>query len=208
MSKATFGQAFQALNLIHAKDPSSERLDALYGSGILSDLLDPAACLDRDSIRKALKLGAVTPEQLTLSVDYGRSLDQMIAAGNYDWKSDDITAEKFLVVVNGVEQFEARIFHFDSTMPSGVAVEAIKAAGFEPGKIEHLLSFGEKYPEEQRKYPIIALGSVAEVNGNRYVSYLCRFDARRSLDIRWWGFDWSGRYRFLAVRKLSSAPQA
>jgi hypothetical protein len=212
MSKATFGQAFQALNLIHAKDPSSERLDALYGSGILSDLLDPAACLDRDAIRIALKLGVAMTDPIVISVDYGRSLDQMIAAGNYDWKNDNITAKKFPVVGEGIVQYEAKLFHFDRTTQSQANVDAIKADDpanpWEPGKIEHLLSFGEKYPEEQRKYPIIALGSVAGVNGDRSVPYLYRYDARRSLYLYWWGSDWYGSCRFLAVRKLSSAPQA
>ena len=205
MSKATFGQALQALNLIHAKDPSLERLDALYGSGILSDLLDPTACLDRNAIRVALKLGVALPEQLTLSVDYSRSLEVMIAASHYDWKNDDITAKRFPVVGKGVEQFEAKVFHFDRTMSSEAVVDAIKVDGWEPSKIEHLLAFGEKYPEEQRKYPIIALGSVAEVRGFRSVPCLDRDDAERSLDLRWWDGGWDDSCRFLAVRKLPSA---
>jgi hypothetical protein len=205
MSKPTFGQALQALNLINAKEPSLERLDALYASGILSDLLDPAACLDdRNAIRAALKLGVALPESTTLSVDYSRSLEAMIAAGNYDWTNSDITAKRFLVAGSGIEQFEIKLFHFDRPMSSETAVETIKAAGWEPGQIEHLLAFGEKYPQEQRKYPIIALGSVVEVDGRHYVPYLYRDDARRSLRLNWWAYDWHGLCRFLAVRKLSS----
>ena len=109
------------------------------------------------------------------------------------------------VVGNGVEQFEAKIFHFDRNISSEKAVEAIKAADWESGKIEHLLSFGAKFPEEQRKYTIIALGSVAEVRGRRDVPYLSRDGAGRGLGLHWWGYDWLGRYRFLAVRKLPSA---
>jgi len=144
-------------------------------------------------------------EPIVLSVDYSQSLEQMIVAGNYDWKNDNITAKKFPVVGNGVEQFEAKIFHFDRNISSEKAVEAIKAADWESGKIEHLLSFGAKFPEEQRKYTIIALGSVAEVRGRRDVPYLSRDGAGRGLGLHWWGYDWLGRYRFLAVRKLPSA---
>ena len=206
MSKPTFGQALHALNLIQAKDPSLERLDALYGSGILSDLLDPAACLDdRSAIRIALKLGVAMPEQIVLSVDYGQSLEQMIAAGNYDWTNSDITAKRFSPKGEGTEQFEAKIFHFDRNISSEAAVEAIKVAGWEPGKIEHLLAFGAKYPEEQRKYPIIGLGSVAKVDGYRYVPDLDEGGRERDLDLDWWDDVWSDGCRFLAVRKLPSA---
>ncbi|MDE2071576.1 MAG: hypothetical protein KGI70_02490 [Patescibacteria group bacterium] len=205
----TDGQLTKAMETMRQKGMNPERFNRLLSSGIFADICDPNACLDdRDSVRKALKLGVALPESITFSVDYGRSLDQMVAAGNYDWKNDNITAKKFSVVGNGIEQFEVKVFHFDRTMSSEAAVEAIKAAGFEPGKIEHLLSFGEKYPEEQRKYPITALGSVARVGGYRHVPYLYRYDAERRLGLFWWVNGWNGRCRFLAVRKLSSAPQA
>src|SRR3990167_10054902 len=149
---------------------------------------------------------ALMSEQIVLSVDYGRSLDQMIAAGNYDWKNSDITAKRFPVVGNGIEQFEAKLFHFDRNTVSQDNVDAIKADDpanpWEPGKIEHLLAFGAKYPEEQRKYPVIALGSVAEVDGGRRVPCLDRDDAER--DLYWWVDGWDGYCRFLAVRKLPS----
>ena len=152
---------------------------------------------------------ALMSEQIVLSVDYGRSLDQMIAAGNYDWKNSDITAKRFPVVGNGIEQFEAKLFHFDRNTVSQDNVDAIKADDpanpWEPGKIEHLLAFGAKYPEEQRKYSVIALGSVARVGGGRDVPCLRRLGAGRDLDLFWLGYGWNGYCRFLAVRKLPSA---
>ena len=202
----TDGQLTKAIETMRQKGMTPDRFNRLLGSGIFADVCDAGACLDdRDSIRKALKLSVVLPEQLSLSVDFSRSLEAMIAAGHYDWKNDDITAKRFPVVGKGVEQFEAKVFHFDRAMSSEAVVEAIKADGWELGKIEHLLAFGEKYPEEQRKYPIIALGSVAGVGGDRSVPYLSRDDAERSLDLYWWGSDWDDDCRFLAVRKLSSA---
>ena len=146
-------------------------------------------------------------EPIVLSVDYSQSLEQMIAEGNYDWKNSDITAKRFPVVGNGIEQFEAKLFHFDRNTVSQDNVDAIKADDpanpWEPGKIEHLLAFGAKYPEEQRKYPVIALGSVARVCGGRSVPCLNRGGAER--DLSWWGDGWGGDCRFLAVRKLPSA---
>ena len=205
----TDGQLTKAVETMRQKGMNPERFNRLLSSGIFADICDPNACLDdRDSVRKALKLGVVIPESITLSVDYSHSLDQMIAAGNYDWTNSDITAKRFPVQGEGIERFEAKVFHFDRTMSSEAAVDAIKAAGFEPGKTEHLLAFGEKYPEEQRKYPIIALGSVALVDGHRCAPCLFRHDAERYLHLFWWDDDWRGYYRFLAVRKLSSASQS
>jgi hypothetical protein len=159
------------------------------------------------------KVGGITPEESQLSVDYS-TLEVMIVTSQFDWKHVDITAKLFPVVGNGFENFEWKLFHFDRTMSSESAVDAIKVDGWEPAKFECLLSFGEKYPEEQRKYPIAALGSVAVV-GPR-VPYLDGSDAEsgamrgaeRGISLRWWKDDWEDIFRFLAVRKLSSAPQA
>ncbi len=203
----TDGQLTKAIETMRQKGMTPDRFNKLLGSGIFADICDASACLDdRNAVRTALKLGVALPESITLVVDYSRSLEQMIAAGHYDWKNDDITAKRFPLKGEGTEQFEAKVFHFNRSMSSEAAVEAIKAAGWEVGMIEHLLAFGEKYPGEQRKYPIIALGSVAKVLGHRNVPSLNRLGAERSLHLYWWSSGWSGRGRFLAVRKLSSAP--
>ena len=59
----------------------------------------------------------------------------------------------------------------------------------------------EKYPDEQRKYPIVALGSGAHVHGGRRVAYLWDDDDSRNLYLYWIGGDWDDHCRFLAVRK-------
>lgn len=73
--------------------------------------------------------------------------------------------------------------------------------GLRPALYEELLGFAEKYPDEQRKYPIVALGSEAGVSGHRLVAYLWHGDDGRGLGLHWVGDVWDGRYRFLAVRK-------
>ena len=76
----------------------------------------------------------------------------------------------------------------------------------EPAPIEALLAYAAKHPDEQRQYPIIGLGSVAGVGGDRYVPYLRRHGARRYLLLSWWDDGWHDFYRFLAVRKLGLGP--
>ena len=130
----------------------------------------------------------------------------MIAAGQYDWENNDITTKRFpLHASDGIVEFEARYFHFDRNISSEDAIEEIKKAGWEPAKIEHVLSHGKTFPEEQRKFPIVGLGSVARVRGDRGVPCLGRCDSRRWLSLSWFGYGWNPLCRFLAVRKVSVA---
>jgi hypothetical protein len=150
-------------------------------------------------------MNAITQDRV-ITIDYGMSLEDMIAAGKYNWKNIYIKAKKFPVQGEGVVQYQAKLFRFDRYISSEHAVAAIKASHrktrWEPAKIEHLLAYGAKNPEEQRQYPIVGLGSVAEVHGSRRVPFL---DAERGLSLDWWDGGWDGDFRFLAVRKLPLA---
>jgi hypothetical protein len=140
-------------------------------------------------------------DQVLLTVDYGLNFKAMIAAGRFDWTTPDITAKRFPITGTDIMQAEAKLFHFDRYLSSEDAVAAIKAEDpenpWEPAKIEYLLSFGTSNPDEQRRYPIVALGSVARVRG---VPCLRGGGGERSLRLYWWDVG----YRFLAVRNRSS----
>jgi hypothetical protein len=73
--------------------------------------------------------------------------------------------------------------------------------GLRPALYEELLGFAEKYPDEQRKYPIVALGSEACVDGGRRVASLWHDGFGRCLCLGWVDGGWYGCCRFLAVRK-------
>ncbi|MCX6819809.1 MAG: hypothetical protein NT019_00760 [Candidatus Adlerbacteria bacterium] len=203
----TSGQLALQMKLFDEKGMTPDRWQQILASGIFADLCDKDAVLDRTAIRAALKLGVAMPtDTFTLDVDYGRTLEDMVAFGRYDWTNSDITAKRFPLKGAGMGKVtvyaEARLFHFDRDISSEKVVEAMKAEGWEPALIEHLLAFGEKYPEEQRKYPIIGLGSVAQIGDFRYVPCLGRFGRGRNLRLRWWGRGWYGGCRFLAVRPV------
>jgi hypothetical protein len=70
--------------------------------------------------------------------------------------------------------------------------------------LAELLAFGAKYPDAQRKNPIVALASVAWVGGFRGVACLCEDGSGRCLSLRlgWWDDGWRSHFRFLRVRKL------
>ena len=72
--------------------------------------------------------------------------------------------------------------------------------GLRPALYEELLGFAEKYPDEQEKHTIVALGSKALANGICNVAGLC-YDDGRDLILCWIHDDWFDNDRFLAVRK-------
>ena len=189
---------------------SIERFQAVLGSGLVSDIFNPDAQIaNRLAVRRALGLGALPSTLGRHIVDYSLDLEAMIAAGNYDWRDDDITAKRFPIVGEGRVEFEDTIFHFDRDISSENAVKEIVGADtnnpWEPAKIENTLAYGAKNPEEQRKYPIIGLGSVGKVNGNRSVPYLYGGSSERGLHLGWWDDGWDSSYRFLAVRKVKKS---
>lgn len=192
---------------------SVDRFQAVLGSGLVADIFHADAQLaNRLAVRRALALGALPSTPGSHIVDYDMNLEAMIAAGNYDWKNDDINAKRFPIVGKGKVEFEDTIFHFDRDISSEDAVKEIIAADtknpWEPGKIENILAYGAKNPEEQRKFPIVGLGSVGEVDGNRFVPCLYGYGSKRILSLSWWGDGWLAFCRFLGVRKKVSQASA
>jgi len=139
-------------------------------------------------------------ESLTITVDYGLSLTEMIAQGRYDWTNRDITEECFPVKGIGKVERGVELIHLGYDISSDDALKELTKRGLRPATIEELLAFGAKYPDLQRKFPIVGLGSSAHVSGFRYVPYLHGSVARRVLNLDWYDHGWYDGDRFLAVR--------
>ena len=118
------------------------------------------------------ELGKI-PRTFKVEVDFNKTYSQMIAAGNY--KEVDEELQKFDVMWRGEDL--KNIGYGDTTLPPNGKVEVkmelvhlkgnekfddvlkeLDRRGLRPANIPELLAFGAKYPEEQVKYPIIALG--------------------------------------------------
>jgi hypothetical protein len=136
-----------------------------------------------------------------LTVDYSKSLEQMIENGKYDWVNEDVTPDRFIIKGNGQFEFEAAIFHFDQDISSENAKKEIEKAGYEVAKIEHILSFRTSFPKEHWPYRIVGLGSYGEIKGDSRVPELRMHNSDRALDLIWPGADWDTSFAFLAVRK-------
>ena len=91
--------------------------------------------------------------------------------------------------------------HMDRDASTDEVLAEMDRKGLRPALYEELLGFAEKYPDEQLKFPIVALGSGTFVVGGRRVACLWRGDFGRYLDLFWFAGGWHDDYRFLAVRK-------
>jgi len=127
------------------------------------------------------------------------SLASLIDLGKYDNVNPEIKEENFPIDGQIKLDEETRLFHFGKDMSTETVKEEMDKEGWKPATIWHLLFFGIKNPEEQKKYPIIALGSVWR--GLVAVLYWYDIDRRRRLGLSGLDCKWGGHCRFLAVRK-------
>ncbi len=145
---------------------------------------------------------------LKVVVDYGKSLAEMIAAGKYDgYINPDITEKHFPIpkIPAGLPtkvELNLKLVHFNKVMTSDQVLAELKKQGLRPATLPELLAFGAAYPDKQREFPIVALGSVWRgPSGDRSVPGLWGCAGGRGLDLGWFGGDWGGYYRFLVVRE-------
>ncbi len=147
---------------------------------------------------------AVTTYPVT--IDYRKPLDEMVKAGRYNYANPDITAEHFSIQGEGEVAVELVLVHFDHNIESDDAVAELNRLGLEPARLEHACAFGEKYPDVQRQFPIVFLGSVwSDAFGDRHVPCLDDWSGRRGLYLDCWVGEWGRDYRFAAVRKVPAA---
>jgi len=137
-----------------------------------------------------------------LTVNYDQSLEQMIAAGRYDWKNDDIKPKHFPVKGEGKVNVEITFVHHNRVMSTDDVLKDLDTRGLRPIKIEELLALGAAKPELQQEFPIIALGSVWQSGDvNRYCPGLDGLGSTRYIYLDWINYNWSSPCRFGAVRK-------
>lgn len=128
---------------------------------------------------------------------------------SFDWVNDWYEHAKFELIdaCKGVSQTAGNVafevVQFDFGISTADALVELDKRGLRPATDEELVAFAKAFPDEQRKYPIVALGSVClDRDGYRNVAYLVEYSVGRGLDLDWVEYGWRGAYgRFLAVSK-------
>lgn len=136
-----------------------------------------------------------------ITINYGLSLAEMIKVGKYDSVNSDITEKHFPVNGKGTNEVVTELVHFNRFIESDEVIQELDKRGFRPATIEELLAFGTKYPEMQKQFSIVALGSFWQHLGRRHIPFLWCDSNERHLYLHWFEYRWRGNYRFLAVRK-------
>lgn len=154
-----------------------------------------------------------------VTVDYTRSLAEMIVAGRYDWANSDINGKNFpierpeLVAQTGKGPYrtpepttgsivELVLIHLDRVVSTADVLRYFHENNLRPGDLPTLLALAESNPGLQQEFPIIALGSSwVNPHGNRNVPCLWDVDVGRELNLHRCGSEWDSYYRFLAVSK-------
>lgn len=213
---ASLQQGMHLLKVAVDKGLDHDQLRQRFDSGILADILDPRVepakfsnPTVRDAVRQALGLPPLCPQPAVsppyaVTVDYSQSLENMVEAGEYDVVSKEITAQNFPVSGTGTVEEELFLVHFGRLIKSEDAITemAQMEMGLEPAPIEYSLAFGAKYPDVQRKFPIVCLrSSGVSPYGDRLFPALDSWDRKRKLILVWFEYDWLDPCRFLARRK-------
>jgi hypothetical protein len=135
-----------------------------------------------------------------IEVDYGGSITELIHAGQYDWPHADFSNAHLCSDVS--ESFAAvvcKLVKFDRCVSSDQAVRGTSQVGLRPATTIELLTFGARYPMEQLKCTIVALGSSSRKSDCRDVPFLFAIGPKRGLELDRWDVKWLENFRFLAV---------
>jgi hypothetical protein len=145
-------------------------------------------------------------EQYVVTPRY--DLPQAIKLGNYDTVVTWLSSQPDTISVPDEEKTGAaialRLVPCERSMGLDAALDRIEALGLRPGNAAELLAFGAKYPEEQRRFPILALGSTfVDPEGQHRYLYLNRDGCRRIVGLVLSAAgDFPAECRFLAAARI------
>jgi len=143
-----------------------------------------------------------------VAVDYGLTIEQAIGLGRYDWVNESVARNNFPTERKGKAELIVELIYFGYKVSSNKALKELDLMGYRPAELHELLALNEKYyPEIQKEYPIVALGSIWEDwYGWRRVPALHQDASEDNPDLPRLGLpsirsEWETRWRFAAVRK-------
>ncbi len=137
-----------------------------------------------------------------VAVNYDLSVEDAIQAGDYQAVHSEITSKNFPSTRKGQAELEIMLVRFDNRMTSEGVVRELDEEGLRAAALPEFLAFGAKYPDVQRKFSVVGLGSVwQDRKGYRNVPCLYTASEGRYLDLHWWDDGWYSYSRFAAIRK-------
>ncbi|NTW27140.1 MAG: hypothetical protein HGA36_02350 [Candidatus Moranbacteria bacterium] len=136
-----------------------------------------------------------------VQVDYSKNVEEMVEITMHEWANEDITSEHFLNIRGKSAEVSVELIHFNRSILSDDALLEMSAMGYRAANMQEFLAFGAKYPDLQRKFPIVGLGSVWHSEDSHLVAYMSWGASGRYLHL--WHLDlvWGDGCRFAAVKE-------
>jgi len=171
----------------------------------------------RDRLVRFWKSGGQEVKQAVDSVarifvDYTKPLQRLIDDNHFNYVNSGITEEYFPIIKRLNNKVKIRVFSTQDLVgetkcvTSKEALKALTEKGYRPAELPEGLAYAKANPNEQKKYPIVVLGSIGQGWSGwwpsyRAVPYFHSWNDERHLFMNGVKLDWISRSRFLAVRK-------
>lgn len=149
------------------------------------------------------KLQKLKEEVFIVSINYSKSLKELMLRGCYDWVNGGINERNFVLPAHLINQrvlVSSKLFNFNRLLSSEEAIYEMRKKGYRPATIFELLALGSKYKWLQRYFPIIALGSTWNLAIDVVkVPYLTATTNSRKLHLNSFQVKWPKKCYFLGV---------
>lgn len=142
--------------------------------------------------------------QNILIIEQDISFSERVLAGHYDWVNDSIIDSNFPEDFTSTSLWEFKIIPINKSISFDEAKKICEEKDWQAANIIHLLSYGEIFPENQKDFPIAALGSICRSQGSSCISILCSHNTHRILTLRSRKEYLSNGFKILSVRKIYS----
>ncbi len=138
---------------------------------------------DIGEVKRAEPNGTIVAS-LELTVDHRKSVEEMLQAGGYNYTNENITDAHFPHLREGVEAVTIDLVKFDRAGTTAERERQLAAFG-DLAEMDDMLATGVQHPDEQRKYPIVFLGSAWVHPSGRDVGYLSGGADDRYCSLSW-----------------------
>lgn len=140
--------------------------------------------------------------RLTYIVQVVPDIEYAIEIGDYSSVNELIDSAHFPVKPPEDHTVAVELFRFYRWIKSEAVLEELGKAGYRPARLEELLALGAAYPDLQREFPIVALGSTIKQGlfSDANVPGLSGDEYTRKLELDWFATTWGPRCGFAAIR--------
>lgn len=139
-------------------------------------------------------------DTINLTVDYFKSVEQMVADCKFDFVASDINCYNISNKNSIKTPVKGRLFYFNKMHDSETLRSIMIKEGYRSATLPELLTFSITYPDLQKKFPIASLDTVRCGADDVRVFYLDANSRERFIVSYNDETVWAQSFRFLAIK--------